>query len=242
MRDFCAATPTHFTGHNYIGTEHILLGLLREGEGVAARVLETLGADPTKIRTQVRVWVGAHGVHGLAAAPRRSAVHVQHLTLLHAAHPGYGSSLCMLCHSGLANARLRYALCTPLRQVIRMVGESQETVGAGVGGAQAGGSNKLPTLSEYGTNLTTQAAEVRAPLLAVLAGEIQHWMDITGFQLSAGVAALLRRWMRDFDDSQSAAAAAPASTAEWQSTGCSCCGTALTAAACVGCAGGGVHA
>ena len=43
-------------GHNYIGTEHILMGLLREGEGVAARVLETLGADQTKIRTQVRGW------------------------------------------------------------------------------------------------------------------------------------------------------------------------------------------
>lgn len=42
-------------GHNYIGTEHILLGLLREGEGVAARVMETLGADPTKIRTAVRL-------------------------------------------------------------------------------------------------------------------------------------------------------------------------------------------
>ncbi len=41
-------------GHNYIGTEHILMGLLREGEGVAARVLETLGADQAKIRTQVR--------------------------------------------------------------------------------------------------------------------------------------------------------------------------------------------
>lgn len=43
-----------FVGHNYIGTEHILLGMLREGEGVAARVLETLGADSAKIRTQVR--------------------------------------------------------------------------------------------------------------------------------------------------------------------------------------------
>ena len=40
-------------GHHYIGTEHLLLGLLREGEGVAARVLENLGADATKIRTQV---------------------------------------------------------------------------------------------------------------------------------------------------------------------------------------------
>lgn len=42
-----------YTGHNYIGTEHLLLGLLREGEGVAARVLENLGADPSNIRTQV---------------------------------------------------------------------------------------------------------------------------------------------------------------------------------------------
>lgn len=40
------------SGHNYIGSEHLLLGLLREGEGVAARVLENLGADPTNIRTQ----------------------------------------------------------------------------------------------------------------------------------------------------------------------------------------------
>ncbi|WMV57766.1 hypothetical protein MTR67_051151 [Solanum verrucosum] len=39
-------------GHNYIGSEHLLLGLLREGEGVAARVLENLGADPSNIRTQ----------------------------------------------------------------------------------------------------------------------------------------------------------------------------------------------
>ena len=46
-------------GHNYIGTEHILLGLLREGEGVAARVLETLGADPSKIRTQVCAVTGS---------------------------------------------------------------------------------------------------------------------------------------------------------------------------------------
>jgi ATP-dependent Clp protease ATP-binding subunit ClpC len=81
-------------GHNYIGTEHLLLGLLREGEGVAARVLENLGADPSNIRTQV----------------------------------------------------------------IRMVGESTESVGAGVGGGSS--SNKMPTLEEYGTNLTKLAEEV----------------------------------------------------------------------------------
>ncbi|PIA26078.1 hypothetical protein AQUCO_10000031v1 [Aquilegia coerulea] len=80
-------------GHNYIGSEHLLLGLLREGEGVAARVLENLGADPNNIRTQV----------------------------------------------------------------IRMVGESTDAVGAGVGGGTSG--NKMPTLEEYGTNLTKLAEE-----------------------------------------------------------------------------------
>ena len=40
-------------GHNYIGTEHILLGLIREGEGVAAQVLVKLGADLARVRQQV---------------------------------------------------------------------------------------------------------------------------------------------------------------------------------------------
>ena len=39
--------------HNYIGTEHILLGLIREGEGVAAQVLVKLGADLSRVRQQV---------------------------------------------------------------------------------------------------------------------------------------------------------------------------------------------
>ncbi|KHG07735.1 Chaperone ClpC, chloroplastic [Gossypium arboreum] len=81
-------------GHNYIGSEHLLLGLLREGEGVAARVLENLGADPSNIRTQV----------------------------------------------------------------IRMVGEGNE-VSVVTGGS--GGNTKMPTLEEYGTNLTKLAEEAR---------------------------------------------------------------------------------
>src|SRR5205085_84231 len=39
--------------HNYIGTEHLLLGLVREGEGIAAGVLESLGVSLEKVRTQV---------------------------------------------------------------------------------------------------------------------------------------------------------------------------------------------
>ena len=47
-------------GHNYIGTEHILLGLLREGEGVAAQVLVKLGADLARVREQVIQLLAAH--------------------------------------------------------------------------------------------------------------------------------------------------------------------------------------
>ncbi|MFH1452695.1 MAG: ATP-dependent Clp protease ATP-binding subunit [Armatimonadota bacterium] len=45
-------------GHNYIGTEHLLLGLVREGEGVAARVLSNLGIDPVKVRDQISQLLG----------------------------------------------------------------------------------------------------------------------------------------------------------------------------------------
>jgi ATP-dependent Clp protease ATP-binding subunit ClpC len=49
-------------GHGYIGTEHILLGLVREGEGVAMRVLDGLGVDPNRVRQQVIQLVSARRV------------------------------------------------------------------------------------------------------------------------------------------------------------------------------------
>ncbi|PKA53903.1 ATP-dependent Clp protease ATP-binding subunit clpA like CD4B, chloroplastic [Apostasia shenzhenica] len=101
-------------GHNYIGSEHLLLGLLREGEGVAARVLESLGADPSNIRTQV----------------------------------------------------------------IRMVGESTEAVGAGVGGGSSG--NKMPTLEEYGTNLTKLAEEGKLDPVVGRQQQIERVTQILG--------------------------------------------------------------
>ena len=49
-------------GHNYIGTEHILLGLIREGEGVAAQVLQKLGAELHKVRqTVIQLLSGVQG-------------------------------------------------------------------------------------------------------------------------------------------------------------------------------------
>ena len=62
--------------HNYIGTEHILLGLLREGEGVAAQVLAKLGADLDRVREQVVLLLAAPGEASsspLSPEPERSA-------------------------------------------------------------------------------------------------------------------------------------------------------------------------
>ncbi len=60
-------------GHNYIGTEHILLGLIREGEGVAAQVLVKLGADLNRVRQQViQLISGYQGKEGAAGAPTGS--------------------------------------------------------------------------------------------------------------------------------------------------------------------------
>src|SRR3984885_15190594 len=50
-------------GHGYVGTEHILLGLIREDEGVATRALNGLGVDPNRIRQQVIRLVSARQVH-----------------------------------------------------------------------------------------------------------------------------------------------------------------------------------
>jgi ATP-dependent Clp protease ATP-binding subunit ClpA len=59
-------------GHNYIGTEHILLGLIREGDGVAAQVLVKLGADLNRVRQQVIQLL--HGYQGKQPSPSGEAV------------------------------------------------------------------------------------------------------------------------------------------------------------------------
>jgi ATP-dependent Clp protease ATP-binding subunit ClpC len=57
-------------GHDYVGTEHILLGLIREGDGVAAQVLVTLGADLNRVRQQVIQLL--HGYQGKEPLSARS--------------------------------------------------------------------------------------------------------------------------------------------------------------------------
>jgi ATP-dependent Clp protease ATP-binding subunit ClpC len=66
-------------GHDYIGTEHILLGLARENSGVASRILLDLGADADKIRNEmIRLLSGARGLERVAeTAVTQNAAPVQ---------------------------------------------------------------------------------------------------------------------------------------------------------------------
>jgi ATP-dependent Clp protease ATP-binding subunit ClpC len=60
-------------GHNYIGTEHVLLGLIREGEGVAAQVLVRLGADLNRVRQQVIQELHSYPAEESVAGPGSAA-------------------------------------------------------------------------------------------------------------------------------------------------------------------------
>ena len=71
-----AQEEAHRLGHSYIGTEHLLIGLAREGNGVAAQVLASLGADSDKIRGAVEIVVGrgdraVQGESGLTPRAKR---------------------------------------------------------------------------------------------------------------------------------------------------------------------------
>jgi ATP-dependent Clp protease ATP-binding subunit ClpA len=61
-------------GHDYIGTEHILLGLLREGEGVAAQVLVEMGADLSRVRHQVVLLLEGHQGEPASGPERRRVI------------------------------------------------------------------------------------------------------------------------------------------------------------------------
>jgi ATP-dependent Clp protease ATP-binding subunit ClpC len=62
-------------GHDYIGTEHILLGLARENEGVAAKILRDFDADAEKLRNEIIRMLGGLGVH---STPQRHVKAVRH--------------------------------------------------------------------------------------------------------------------------------------------------------------------
>src|SRR5256712_488767 len=155
--------------HNYIGTEHLLLGLVREGEGVAARVLDSLGVELSKVRTAVEFIIGrgdsttspseitlsqrTKKVIELAIDEARKLGHshvgTEHL-LLGLVREGEGIASGVLESLGVSLEKVRH-------QVIATLGQQhpQAAEAATAGGKSA--SSKTPTLDQLGVNLTAMA-------------------------------------------------------------------------------------
>ncbi|WP_115071734.1 ATP-dependent Clp protease ATP-binding subunit [Synechococcus sp. UW179B] len=176
-------------GHNFVGTEQILLGLIGEGTGVAAKVLKSMGVNLKDARVEVEKIIGrgsgfvaveipftprAKRVLELSLEEARQLGHnyigTEHL-LLGLIREGEGVAARVLENLGVDLAKVR-------TQVIRMLGETAE-VGAG-GGGGAKGSTKTPTLDEFGTNLTQLATESKLDPVVGRHKEIERVIQILG--------------------------------------------------------------
>ncbi len=177
-------------GHNFVGTEQILLGLIGEGTGVAAKVLKSMGVNLKDARVEVEKIIGrgagfvaveipftprAKRVLELSLEEARQLGHnyigTEHL-LLGLIREGEGVAARVLENLGVDLAKVR-------TQVIRMLGETAEVSGGG-GGGGAKGSTKTPTLDEFGSNLTQMASEAKLDPVVGRHNEIDRVIQILG--------------------------------------------------------------
>ncbi len=183
----------HFN-HNYIGTEHLLLGLLREDEGVAARALSSLNVTLDEVREQVEsiVGYGEEGTGGQAPFTPRSKK-VLELALREALQLGHnyiGTEHILLGlvreSEGVAARVLSNLDVDPdkvRREVVRMLGGGRSGRGRSgeQGGAKGGTEAKRPKtrqLDQYGRNLTMYAEEDKLDPVIGRAQEIERIMQI----------------------------------------------------------------
>ncbi|KAK6928588.1 Clp ATPase, C-terminal, partial [Dillenia turbinata] len=161
-------------GHNFVGTEQILLGLIGEGTGIAAKVLKSMGINLKDARVEVEKIIGrGSGFVAVEIPFTPRAKRVLELSLEEARQLG---------HNYIGSEHLLLGLLREgegvAARVIRMVGESTEAVGAGVGGGTS--SNKMPTLEEYGTNLTKLAEEGKLDPVVGRQQQIERVIQILG--------------------------------------------------------------
>ena len=174
--------------HNYIGTEHILLGLLREEEGLAARVLESLDITVEEVRAQIARIVGQGDEVTTGQIPfTPRAKKVLELALREALSLGHnyiGTEHILLGlvreNEGVA-ARILLdfdADAEKIRnEIIRMLsGPGRRQQGGGQGTGEKAKSSKL--LDQFGRNLTRQAAEGKSDPVVGRQTEIERVMQI----------------------------------------------------------------
>jgi len=178
--------------HNYIGTEHILLGLLREEEGLAARVLESLDITVERVRAQVVRIVGsgeevtsgqipftprAKKVLELALREALSLGHnyigTEHI-LLGLVRENEGVAARILLDFDADSDKIR-------NEVIRMLsgpGSRQQGQAAGAGGGQGEGKKSSKLLDQFGRNLTKLAEDGKLDPVVGRETEIERIMQI----------------------------------------------------------------
>ena len=177
-------------GHNFVGTEQILLGLIGEGTGIAAKTLKAMGVNLKDARIEVEKIIGrgsgfvaveipftprAKRVLELSWDEARQLGHnyigTEHL-LLGLIREGEGVATRILENLGVDLNKVR-------SNVIRMLGETR--TGAPTSSTTAsGGRSKTPTLDEFGTNLTQAAQEQRLDPVVGREKEIERLIQILG--------------------------------------------------------------
>ena len=148
--------------HNYIGTEHILLGLVRETEGVAARVLNGLNADLTKVRSAVEFIIGrgerpAQGDIGLTPRAKKVVeLAVDEARRMNHTYIGTEHLLIGLLREGEGVAAgVLESLGVNLEKVRAETHRVLSNSGGGSGGTRSG--TRTPTLDQLGVDLTNAA-------------------------------------------------------------------------------------
>ena len=159
-------------GHNFVGTEQVLLGLIGEGTGVASKTLKSMGITLKDARAEVEKIIGrgsgfvaveipftprAKRVLELSWDEARQLGHnyigTEHL-LLGLIREGEGVAARVLENLGVDLNKLR-------SNIIKMLGESKPTAQTATAGTASGGKTKTPSLDEFGTDLTLAAQEQR---------------------------------------------------------------------------------
>ena len=175
--------------HNYIGTEHILLGLIHEGEGVAAKALEALGINLEQVREQVQdiIGQGQQSPSGhIPFTPRakkvlelslrealqlgHSYIGTEHL-LLGLIREGEGVAAQVLTKLGADTNKVR-------QQVIQLLSGYQGKEAVSVGGEVAPPQKGSQVLDQYGRNLSQAAAEGKLDPVVGREREIERVMQI----------------------------------------------------------------
>ena len=187
-----AQEEARMLNHNYIGTEHVLLGLIHEGEGIAAKALESLGISLDAVREQVQEIIGqgqqAPSGH-IPFTPRakkvleyslREALQLGHNyigtehILLGLIREGEGVAAQVLVKLGADLSRVR-------QQVIQLLSgyQGKETATAGVGqGQQEGTPAGSVVLDQFGRNLTQLARENKLDPVIGREHEMERVMQI----------------------------------------------------------------